>query len=161
MQFEKLYKSVMEKVNLLGTKPANYDKKMLKKGAKVEKEHTNSEKGAKKIAMQHTAEFPKKNKAEKIDTEYYDELDKMEGKLKKRTPRTFKDIVDEVVKETSMAGAGGVFGGNAEIGAHGGDVGNRDWYAPGDARNIFGGYVSAKQGKKKKKVIRRTIQRRM
>jgi hypothetical protein len=149
----RLNESINEKVDLKGTKPANYNKKLLKKGSKVESEHTDSKKAATKIAMQHTAEFPKVDKKEKIDSDYYDELDKMEGKLKKGTKRSFADIVDEVVKETTMAGAGGAFGPNAEIGMHGGDVGNSDWYAPGDARNIFGGQVSAKSSKKKKKKI--------
>jgi hypothetical protein len=158
MKFQTFCKAILEKVDLMGTKPKDYNKTLLKKGSKVEREHTNSQKAATKIAMQHTAEFPSVDKDKKIDSDYYNELDTMEGKLKKKTKKSFKDIVDEVVKETTMASAGGAFGSSPEIGMHGGDVGNSDWYATGDARNIFGGMTSAKQKKtKKRKVIRRTF----
>jgi hypothetical protein len=147
MKFNDLYNLFIEKVDLKGTKPANYNPKTLKKGANVEKEHTDSEKQAKKIAMQHTAEFPKLDKKKKIDTDYYKELDKIEATLKNKQKNTFEEIVDEI-QENSMASAGGVFGDSPDIGSHGGQVGNSDWYAPGDARNIFGG--NTKKSKKNK-----------
>jgi hypothetical protein len=49
-----------------------------------------------------------------------------------------------------MAGAGGVFGDSPEIGTHGGQVGNSDWYAPGDARNLFGNNCKCKSKSKHK-----------
>lgn len=52
--------------------------------------------------------------------------------------------------ETTVSGAGGAFGGSSDIGTHGGQVGNSDWYAPGDARNLFGA-IEGKPTKKKKK----------
>ena len=75
---------------------------------------------------------------------------------------------DELIKllEVSMASAGGVFGPSAEIGAHGGAVGNSDWYATGDARipkviGIGSTHKKFKKGKKSKKniipVIKRSI----
>jgi len=53
---------------------SHYDKRQLTKGIKVELEHTNSKKTAKRIAKHHLDEFPK----------YYIELEKMEDKLKKQ-----------------------------------------------------------------------------
>jgi hypothetical protein len=135
----------MEKVDLKGTKPSDFNSKMLKKGQKVEAEHTDSPKKAETIAQQHAAEFPKPDKNEKIDSDYYDELDKLESKLKKKQTTSFDSLVKKIQTETSMAGAGGVFGDSPEIGAHGGQVGNTDWYATGDARNVWG------NGKKKSK----------
>ena len=49
-----------------------------------------------------------------------------------------------------MAGAGGVFGTAGSMG-HGGAFGNQDFYATGDARNIFGGMTAKKKRKKKGK----------
>lgn len=154
MKFNDLFIYFTEKVDLKGTKPANYNSKTLKKGANVEKEHTDSKPQAKKIAMQHTAEFPKLDKNKKIDTDYYKELDKIENTLKKKQKNTFEEIVDEI-QENSMASAGGVFGDSPDIGTHGGQVGNSDWYASGDARNIFGGNIKkTKKNKKNKKCIK-------
>ena len=95
MNFRKHFEKIIEKVDLLGTKTSDYDEKLLKKGSAVEKEHTNSQKQATKIAQQHAAEFPIK-KGNKIDSKYYDELDKTEKKLKKTTTKSFKDVVDEL-----------------------------------------------------------------
>jgi len=43
--------------------------------------------------------------------------------------KTFKQYITEL----NTAGAGGVFGNTTSM-SHGGDVGNSDFYAPGDAR---------------------------
>ena len=50
--------------------------------------------------------------------------------------KTFKKFIYEM----NIAGAGGVFGDAPSMG-HGGDVGNSDFYAPGDSRipSIIGG----------------------
>ncbi len=53
-------------------KPEDFDKKQLSKGIKVEMEHTNDEKKAKEIAMDHLTE----------DEKYYDKLAKIENKHK-------------------------------------------------------------------------------
>jgi hypothetical protein len=53
-------------------KPSDFDSKELKKGQKVEREHTSDKDVAKEIAMDHLEEFPK----------YYEALDKMEKELK-------------------------------------------------------------------------------
>lgn len=58
------------------TNPSNTDE--LKKGIKVEKEHTGDSKIAEDIAKDHLAEFPIKEKGKG----YYSELEKMEDKLK-------------------------------------------------------------------------------
>lgn len=56
------------------------------------------------------------------------------------------------------SGSGGVFG---DFGGHGGDVGNSDWYATGDARNLFGGGVIVqRRRKKRKKKSRKRVNRR-
>ena len=51
-------------------KPSDFDKKSLKKGSKVEEEHTSDKKMAKEIASDHLTE----------DSKYYEKLDKMEKK---------------------------------------------------------------------------------
>lgn len=56
-------------------KPEEYDQVQLRRGIKIEHEHTNDEKVAALIAMNHLDEFPN----------YYSALDKMEHKLKKRS----------------------------------------------------------------------------
>lgn len=56
-------------------KPSDFDKNQLEKGIKVEMEHTDDKKKAKEIAMDHLEEFDN----------YYDELEKMENKLKKES----------------------------------------------------------------------------
>ena len=59
-------------------------KSQLKKGANVEMEHTYSRKVAKTIAKAHLLETGKKNKSGKVSSKYYDELDKLEKKLKRK-----------------------------------------------------------------------------
>ena len=54
--------------------PCEFDQTALKKGIKVEMEHTNDKKLAQEIAMDHLAEFP----------DYYDALEKLEVELKKK-----------------------------------------------------------------------------
>ncbi len=49
--------------------PSDFDSEQLKKGIKIELEHTNDEDVAKEIAMDHLAEDP----------EYYTKLSKIEG----------------------------------------------------------------------------------
>ena len=66
----------------------------------------------------------------------------------------FKKIFQKLLKEEGMsAGDGGVFGDFG--GEHGGSVGNNDFYATGDARNLWGwgegGSKKSKQKSKKKK----------
>jgi len=103
MSFEKQYKELMEMVNLQGTSVKDYDKSTVRKGAAVEKEHTNSLKKAKKIAVQHMAEFPEESKDksddDKIDSKYYKELERLEKRLDKK-----KEPLIKVKKEiTEMA----------------------------------------------------------
>ena len=61
-----------------------------------------------------------------------------------------------LMAEFNVASAGGAFGGNTDIGSHGGAVGNSDWYAPGDARipGVLG--ADDKPEKKKKKKRKKT-----
>jgi len=150
MKFEDLCKTVLEKVDLKGTTPEDFNQKTLKKGAAVEKEHTTDQKKAETIAMQHMAEFSKLDKDGKINSDYYEELDQLETVLKDKQKNTFEEIIKQMLAKENTSVTGGVFGDSPEIGAHGGDVGNSDWYAPGDARNIFGGQVQGKKSKKKK-----------
>jgi len=56
----------------------------------------------------------------------------------------------QIIQETITA-SGGVWGDTGDIGNHGGDFGNGDWYATGDARNVFGLDVDDKKKKKKNK----------
>lgn len=51
-----------------------FDERMVHRGAKIEFEHTCNGERAERIAMDHITEFP---------VGYYEELDKMERKLKK------------------------------------------------------------------------------
>jgi hypothetical protein len=150
MIFNEICNTILEKVDLKDTTVKDYNPKMIKKGSAVEKEHTDDQKKAEKIAMQHTAEYAKLNKDGKIDTDYYEELDKMEADLKSKQKNTFEEIIKQMLAKENTSVTGGVFGDSPEIGAHGGDVANSDWYAPGDARNIFGGTNSNKKSKKKK-----------
>ena len=57
-----------------GKKPSEFDKEQLAAGLMVEMEHTDDPKLALEIAMDHLDEFP----------DYYEELDKMEAKLKNK-----------------------------------------------------------------------------
>lgn len=104
-------------------------KTALSKGEKVEMEHTNNSQLAREIALDHLAE---------LGPQYYEELDKMEKKLKSKGK----------IEEDNMAGAGGVFGNAASMG-HGGAVGNKDFYAPGDSR--VAKPIGAKRKKRRKK----------
>jgi hypothetical protein len=52
----------------------------------------------------------------------------------------------KTILETTLAGDGNTFGSNS-ISDHGGSFGNNDFYATGDARNLWG---SKKRSKKKK-----------
>lgn len=61
--------------------------------------------------------------------------------------KLFEKLFYTKLVEDMAAGAGGVFGSAPSMG-HGGDVGNTDFYAPGDARIVKGG---KKKHKKKKK----------
>ena len=163
MNFLEVFKAHLnEVVDLLGTKTSDFDPKLIKKGADVEKEHTDDEKKAQKVAKQHAAEFPKK-KDSKISSDYYKELDKMEGKLKRGTKQSFKDMVAEMdakdLKENTMAGgAGSVFGPNVVTTA---SQFSGDNYAPNDARmpKIIGMGAKGKGKKKKQKIpiIRRSL----
>ena len=67
---------------------------------------------------------------------------------------TFKQFV---LGEENTAGAGGVFGTASSMG-HGGDVGNTDFYAPGDSRipSVLGS-KKTKKGKTKILVQRRSM----
>ena len=67
---------------------------------------------------------------------------------------TFKQYV---LKEDNTAGAGGVFGTAPSMG-HGGDVGNTDFYAPGDMR--IPSPLGAKKVKNKKNKSKIVVQRR-
>lgn len=59
-------------------------KSELLRGMKVEFEHTDNKKKAKAIAKAHIIETGKKTKTGKWTSKYYDELYKMERKLKKQ-----------------------------------------------------------------------------
>lgn len=61
--------------------------------------------------------------------------------------KSFEKIFYNKLLESMAAGAGGVFGDTGSMG-HGGDLGNTDFYAPGDARIVKGG---RKKHKKKNK----------
>lgn len=63
--------------------------------------------------------------------------------------KSFEKIFYTKLLEDMAAGAGGVFGDTASMG-HGGDFGNTDFYAPGDARIPKGGKKKQKKKKKKK-----------
>jgi len=56
----------------------------------------------------------------------------------------------KIVTENTLVGSG-TFGDIGDIGEHGGSVGNDDFYARGDARNIWGDAKKPKNSKKKKK----------
>ena len=159
MDFVKICKTMLEAVDLKDTTDADYNKKTLEKGAKVEAEHTSDKKEQKTIAKQHMAEFCKLDKDGKINSDYYEELDQLETDLKAKQKNTFEELIRMMLTKENMTsgGTGSVFGDSPEIGSHGGDVGNSDWYAPGDARNIIGGNIQGdnSKSKKKKKFARR------
>lgn len=62
----------------------------------------------------------------------------------------YKKGLKKVLEETTLA-AGGAFGTDTGIGTHGGAVGNSDWYAPGDARNLWGFPGKRKKNRKQKR----------
>lgn len=62
---------------------SKFIKSQLIRGMKVEREHTTSNRLAKTIAKAHLIETGRKTKEGKIDSKYYDELYKMERKLKR------------------------------------------------------------------------------
>ena len=63
-----------------GKNEADFDKEQLKIGEKIEYEHTCDKTKARRIAMDHLAEFP----------DYYKELKKMEDKLDKKKKKSTK-----------------------------------------------------------------------
>jgi len=67
-------------------------------------------------------------------------------------PCLFEKIFYNILNETMSAGSGGVFGGGSSTG-HGGEVGNSDFYASGDARlpKILGATKKKKRKKRKKR----------
>ena len=73
-----------EKIVVTPKDRANVNKATLKKGAKVEHEHTPSQSRAETIAIQHMKEFGKKDKDGNLNSDYYKELDDMEKRLKKK-----------------------------------------------------------------------------
>lgn len=163
MNFLNIFKQILkEKVDLLGTKPEDFTKRVKDSAKKVESEHSDSVKKQVKTGMEHAAEFPKETKDKKIDSDYYEELDKMEGKLKKKSTKSFKDVVADIDKEkleeNMMAGGvGSVFGSGVTSTA---SQFSGDTYATGDARMVVP-QSTTKKGKKKKKqpimpIIRRT-----
>lgn len=64
--------------------------------------------------------------------------------------RCFVNKFNQLFKETVLA-SGGTFG-PATLPQHGGDIGNSDFYAPGDNRMIWGTYKKGKDKKKKKHI---------
>ena len=88
--------------------------------------------------------------------EHYLNEDKVSGG--KADKATVKSIAKKGLKETmSVASA---FGNDPNIGSRGGDFGNKDWYAPKDARipKVLGkGGVLTRHGliKKKKKNVKK------
>ena len=59
-------------------------KSQLERGMKVESEHTDNKKAQKAIAKAHIMETGTKTKTGKWTSKYYDELSKMERRLKRR-----------------------------------------------------------------------------
>jgi len=101
MKFDNIYQQIWEKVDLKGMKPKNFNAKTLKKGQKVEKEHSDNPKVAQKIAQQHMVEYPKQDKNKKIDSDYYEELENTETKLKKTLTKSFDSMVKDIKKSVS------------------------------------------------------------
>lgn len=62
--------------------------------------------------------------------------------------KSFEQLFYNKLLEDMSSGAGGVFGDAPSMG-HGGDIGNTDFYAPGDARIVKGGKKKQKKQKKK------------
>ena len=76
-----------------GVTEADVDAEQLKQGIKVELEHTDNEETAKKIALDHLAEFP----------DYYTRLKKMEDEAKKKVSSRIESL-RESFKEVSELG---------------------------------------------------------
>lgn len=79
--FDSYWKEASEKIKgglADHKKPSKYSPEALKKGIKVEYEHTNDKGEAREIAMDHLEEHP----------DYYKALDKMENKLEKKASTT-------------------------------------------------------------------------
>lgn len=73
-----------------GKDPSEFDQDELEKGIKVEREHTDDDDLAEEIASDHLAEFPN----------YYEELEKMETKLKKQKDAFSSNrSVEEIMRE--------------------------------------------------------------
>lgn len=71
----------------------------------------------------------------------------------------YMDYIKKILENTTV-GYDGVFGNEQiGIGTHGGSIGNGDWYAPGDARNVYGLNLN-KKGKKKKRKQKMHLYRR-
>lgn len=97
--------------------------KIIKKGIKVELEHTDDKAKAREIVRDHIME---------LGPNYYKELKKMENKLKKENTPEEEPLIDE-----SMVAGGvtSIFGPNVT------DTSSQfsgDTYAPRDNRNLFG-----------------------
>lgn len=58
--------------------------------------------------------------------------------------------LQQILNEMSTS-YGGVWGSSVDIGTHGGAFQAGDWYAPGDARNVFGLNTTGKKKRKHKK----------
>ncbi len=170
-KFRKYFEKILETVDLLGTKPSDYTKKLKNQAKKVESEHSDSVKKQIKTGMEHAAEFPIETD-DKIDSKYYDELDKMEKHLKRnKQTKSFKEIVKDLdshkLKENMVAGGiGSMFGPNVTTTA---TQFSGDNYARGDARmpySLLSTNKKTKKHSKKKskkrsskhiKIIRRTF----
>jgi hypothetical protein len=61
----------------------------LKKGVKIESEHTDDKEKAKEIAMDHISEFP----------DYYDRLEKMEKDAEKDLKESQKKLIKKLIRE--------------------------------------------------------------
>jgi len=70
----KSFKEKIPKGRSSGKDPSSFSEESIQKGIKIELEHTSDRELAQEIAMDHLAEFP----------DYYEELAKMETKLKKK-----------------------------------------------------------------------------
>ncbi len=72
-----------------GVTEADFDEAAVKKGTEVELEHTPDRNFAKKIALDHIAEFPT----------YYDKLEKMESSMKESMERNLRCLIGLIVNE--------------------------------------------------------------
>ena len=174
-----------------GVTEADVDPKELADGIKVEAEHTDDPAVAKLIALDHLAEYKHYYTGlKKMEKELKDSGDSMDNPIKSiktiskeeyqkkngwQKTNIFEEVLDDLMKETTMAAPDGAFG-DIPSGEHGGAVGNSDWYATGDARNLFGsgelkkkkkgtksiygGFITAKQGRKQKGAVITPVMRR-